>query len=54
MKVRRLNGKRGKNKTKQTMMASVNKTLKFVILQQVHVISLLLLQILVGIENYPY
>ena len=35
-------------------MAAVNKKLKFVILQQVNVISLLLLQILAAIENYQY
>ena len=36
------------------MMAAANKKLKFVILQQVNVISLLLLQILAAIENYQY
>ena len=35
-------------------MAGVNKKLKFVILQKVFVISLLLLQILAAIENYQY
>ena len=51
MKARRLNRKRGKNKSK---MAAVNKTLKFVILQQVNMISPLLLQMLATIENYQY
>ena len=35
-------------------MAAVNKKFKFAILQQVNVISLLLLQILAAIENYQY
>ena len=35
-------------------MAAVNKKFKFVILQQVNVISLLLLQILAANENYQY
>ena len=35
-------------------MAAANKKLKFVILQQVDVISVLLLQILAAIENYQY
>ena len=35
-------------------MAAANKKLKFVILQQVDVISVLLLQILAAIENYRY
>ena len=51
MKVRKLNQKRAKSKTK---MAAVNKKLKFVILQQANVISQLLLQILAAIENYQY
>ena len=38
----------------KTKMAAVNKKLKFVILQQVNVMSLLLLQILAAIENYQY
>ena len=38
----------------KTKMAAVNRKLKFVILQQVNVISLLLLQILAAIENYQY
>ena len=51
MKVRRLNRKREKNKAE---MAAVNKKLKCVILQQVHVLSLLLIQMLAVIENYQY
>ena len=35
-------------------MAAANKKLKFVILQQVDVILLLLLQILAAVENYQY
>ena len=35
-------------------MAAVNKKLKFVILQQVNDLSLLLLQIFAAIENYPF
>ena len=35
-------------------MAAVNRKLKFVIFQQVNIISLLLLQILTAIENYQY
>ena len=35
-------------------MAAVNKKLKYIILQQVNVISLLLLQMLAAIENYQY
>ena len=38
----------------KTKMASVNKMVKFVILQQVDIILLLLLQILAAIENYQY
>ena len=38
----------------KTKMAAVNKKLKFVILKQVHVVSLLLLQILAAIKNYHY
>ena len=35
-------------------MSAVNKKLKCVILQQINVISLLLLQMLAAIENYQY
>ena len=35
-------------------MSAFNKKLKFAILQQVNVISLLLLQILAAIKNYQY
>ena len=38
----------------KTKMAAINKKLKFVILQQINVIPLLLLQILVAIEKYQY
>ena len=38
----------------KTELAAVNKKSKFVILQRVNAIPLLLLQILVAIENYPY
>ena len=38
----------------KTEMAAVKKKAKFVILQRVNVIPLLLLQILVAIKNYPY
>ena len=38
----------------KTKMAAFNKKLKFVIIQQVNVISLLLLQILAVIKNYQY
>ena len=38
----------------KTNMAAVNKKLKFVILQQVNIIALLLLQILAAIKNYQY
>ena len=53
MKARRLNWKRGKNKSKQRWLHSTKK-LEFVILEQVNVISLLSLQILAAIENYQY
>ena len=47
---------RAKARQKQikTKMDAVNKKLKFVILQQVNVISLLSLQIVATIENYQY
>ena len=48
MKVRRLNRDQNKDSCNQ------KDGLKFVILQQVNVISLLLLQILAAIENYQY
>ena len=38
----------------KTKMATVNKKLKFVILQQVNVISILLLQIIAASEYYQY
>ena len=38
----------------KTKMAAVNKNLKLIILQQVNVISILLLQILAVIEHYQY
>ena len=38
----------------KTKMAAVNKKLKFVILQQVNVISILLLQIIAASEYYQY
>ena len=38
----------------EARMGAVNKTLKCIILQQVNVISLLLLQMLATIENYQY
>ena len=50
MKVRRPN--RNVPIRNQNTEAAVKKKLKFVILQQVNVISLLLLQILLAIENY--
>ena len=53
MKARRLNRKCGKKQIK-TKMAAINKKLKFVILQQVNIISLLLHQILAAIGNYQY
>ena len=41
-------------KTNQSKMAAVNKKMKFVILQQVNVISILLLQIIAASEYYQY
>ena len=52
MKVRRLNRKCGKSKSKLRWLQSTK--VKFVILQQVNVLSLLLLQIFAAIENYQY
>lgn len=51
MKVRNLEACQKQIRTK---MAAVNKKLKFVILQQVNIISLLLHQILAAIDNYEY
>ena len=52
MKVRRLNHKPVKNKSKQRWLQQKDKII--LILQQVNVISLLLLQIIATIENSPY
>ena len=45
---------KAQQKQTKTKMNAVNKMLKFVILQQVNVISLLSLQIVATIENYQY